>query len=66
MEEVGCRGRADARPLLLHGETHRKTESMDLRHPNEITNEERRRAERPVWRRGVLISVLLHLVLLFS
>lgn len=33
---------------------------MELKHPHEVSNEERRRAERPVWRRSWLVSLLLH------
>lgn len=37
---------------------------MEPLHPSELSNDERRRRERPLWRWGLVISVLIHAVVL--
>jgi len=39
---------------------------MEPRHRNEITNEERRRRERPTWLRALLVSLLLHALIFLT
>lgn len=39
---------------------------MELRHQNEISNEERRRRERPLWLRAILVSLVIHALVLLT